>query len=328
MKSSSYLSGTRLLPSVGSDLPQPPRPISVKLEGFISDILSGISSEPPFRIVVGEEEIIVTESTSISPLGTVLQVQDYVTVYALLQEDVFTATYIRLRTEDEFSAQKQLEFRGLVSGAPEETLKNGDDDQIWTIGSKTVKVSVRDTVVEGGELGVGSYAHVKGWLALGGRVNATHIQIIDTVAVSTTFAFEGTIQEMAPETPGMWVIGGVRGLVDEQTQILGVAEPRAKAKVSGRRVLEGGFSFDEIRILGPDDEPLYIEGQVEEKDITKDGTLIEGHIVVDGQRVEIDGNTFIDESQGRLDVGMWVRVVAREEWWGLAALRIEVERLE
>ena len=79
-------------------------------------------------------------------------------------------------------------------------------------------------------------------------------------------------------------------------------------------------------MLAPPEQQVWVEGFIEEMDIQGEGALVEGYLVVDGQWIEIDGMTSIDESRGRAEPGAWVEVTARRLGQSLYALRVVVER--
>ena len=308
-------------PQPASEPTPPPRPIVVKLEGSVTEIgLAGPDGSYP--VLVDGVEVWFTIETSIRPIGLVLQVEDQVIVNALLEGSTLTATYVRIRTEDEIVSQNQVEFRGIITELPEGLY--ADQDEEWVIGGRTVEVGTKAFV--DGTPAIGYYAHVMGWIQPSGSVRATRVEILDPLVIAGKFEFEGTIQEMASTTPGFWTIGGVGGVVDEATQKEGVVEIGAMAEVRGQRLMGGVLAFESIRVLAPAEQQIRDEGFIEEMDIQGDGALVEGHLVVNGQWIEVDGMTSIDESRGRAAPGAWVEVTSRRLGQSLYALRVVVER--
>lgn len=299
----------------------PPRPIVVKLEGSVTEI--GVPGpDGSYPVSVDGVELLFTAETSIRPIGLVLQLEDQVIVNALLEGSTLTATYVRIRTEDEIVSQNQVEFRGIITQLPQGLA--ADQDEEWTIGGRRVGVDTKAIVI--GTPATGSYAHVMGWIQPSGSVRATRVEILDPFVIANKFEFEGTIQEIASTTPGFWTIGGVGGVVNDTTQIDGAAELGAMAEVRGRRLPGGILAFESIRVLAPAEQQVWVEGFVEEMDIQGEGALVEGYLVVDGQWIEIDGMTSIDESRGRAEPGAWVEVTSRRLGQSLYALRVVVER--
>lgn len=316
-----------------TESPTPPRPVPVRLEGLVVGIqttqdallLTIASSAVATRTLV-----LVGPETPVRPIGLSPAVQDYVTVQAILHPDgSLVATYVRIRTEDEWVNQNQLEFRGLITAGPQTTkVASGaglsDVKEEWAIGGRLVRVDGKDII---GTPAVGKYAHVKGLLGRDGVIKATWMQVWDPAEVAAQFQFEGAIQAGPPDL-GIWTIDGVQGVVDENTVVEGVAEIGAVAEVRGRRAADGTALFESIRILAQREREVRFEGLVVDYDIQKEAGLVEGHLALAGQRVEVNGMTFIDESGGRLDRGMWAEVVARWEGRLLYALRIIVSRPE
>ena len=302
----------------------PPRPIVVKLEGSVTGI-HAVMPDGSYLVFVDGVEVRFTSDTDIRPIGFTLRVEDHVIVNALLEGSTLTATYVRIRTEDEIVSQNPIEFRGIITRLPEGLY--ADQDEEWTIGGRTVEVDTKATVI-GPPPETGYYAHVMGYIQPNGNVRATSVEVLNPLVIAAKFEFEGTIQEIASSIPGFWTIGGVPGVVVETTMIEGDAEIGAIAEVRGRRLDGGILAFEHIRVLTPAQPMIRVEGLIEEIEIQRDGILVEGHLVVDGKWIEVDGMTFIDESRGRAKVGMWAEVTARRLGQYLYALRVVVERPE
>lgn len=310
-----------------------PTPVKVKLEGLVMGLEprpEGYALWVAYSPEATATEVLVTPDTTIRPIGAAPQLQDYVTVYALLAADeTLTATYVRIRTEDEWVNQNQIEFRGLITAGPEGTsspsaLADTSQAQGWTIGGKTVYAEGKDFV---GEPAVGKYAHVKGLMQRDGAIRATRVTVWDAAEVAAEFQFEGLIQA-GPPAPGMWIIDGVEGQVDENTTIEGPAEVGAIAEVQGRRLPDGTIVFESIRVRTEEEREVRLEGLIEDYSITTEAGVIEGYLVIDQQEIQIDGMTFIDESGGRLGLNMWAEVIARREGRLLYALRVTISRPE
>ena len=299
-----------------SQVAPPPRLIKIKIEGTLSQV-DKADLDGRYLVVLADTPVLVTEETVIEPEKK-LAPGDMVIVNATLEGETPVATYILIRND----ATNQIEFRGEILSLPE-SLSAGQDVE-WVVGGKDVEVS-RAVVI--GQPIVGHYAHVTGWLQAYGRVRATHIRIWDPAEIAARFEFEGIIEDI-PGVPGNWTIGGVRGQVDARTLITGEPAVGDVVEVRGRRLGEHAFAFDYIRVLDEGDREIRVSGIISEIEIdTSDG--LAGHLVVGHDRFEIDGMTFIDESQGRARPGMWAEVTARRGLGGvLYALRIRVERPE
>ena len=297
------------------DSVQPPRPIPIKLEGVVTETYDQL----PGKFFIGDIAIIVPDETVVTPRGYVPQVGDYVIIDAILDGEAIVAHHVRIRAGN--GVLNPIEFRGIITRLAE-TLYDDSEDEEWVIAGRLVEVDSRAVV---GEPQVGYYAHVQGWVLANGKVRATHIKVISPAEAAAQFEFEGPVQEIALSAPGIWVIGGREGLVDDSTEIEGTPWIGTMAEVSGRQLQDGSLVFEHIRVLA-EERTIRVEGLVEEVQISYARGSLEGYLIVEGTRVEIDEGTLIDESRGRLAIGMWAEVIARREWWGDRALRIRVER--
>jgi len=299
------------LPSDGSvdagsaEVKAPPRPITVKIEGFVTRTYDTV----PGELFVEDMTILVVESTLVSPESYVPIVGDYVEVTAVLDGETWTATYIR-RSGDFYAP---TEFRGMIESFP------GTPDYVgkWSIGGINVEVDNRSAVTDTPV--VGHYAQVQGWLQENRTVRATLVTILDPVAEALKFEYEGIIEATTRTTPGVWRIGGYDGLVTQDTVIKGVPEVGSTAQVQGHETATGGRIFDRIQVRDHQVQ-LRIEGPIER--ITQD------YWIVNDQVIEVFDTTFIDESRARAAVGRWAEVVANQEGIFLRALRIRIERPE
>ena len=310
-------------PALAEGVP-PGRPISIKLEGTIKSI-TDLSEGQQLWQVAGID-VLITPETEMEPVGHVAREEDYAVIQATIEGEQIVATYVRIQTDDDALVQNDLEFRGLISAGPTgvavRRLKQSTE---WTIGGRQVELDSKAQVI--GTPAVGLYAHVKGRLLRSGKVKANWVKIMDPVELAAKFELKGRIQEIASDRPGYWTIDGVRGVVSEDTEIEGTPVVGAVAEVRGsRQQRDGQLLFEHITIVQDDAAMLRLEGLIEEYGIEKEGFVVEGFIVVSGQRVYIDGMTFIDESRGRAAPGMWAEVVARLEVGGYYAQLIRVER--
>ena len=287
--------------------PMPPETTPVRLEGTIEHVDKGIPGEP-YYIVVHGDSIRVTPETVITPEDHVLTEGDYVSVDATSQGAEYVARTILVM-------ESRIEFRGIITYLPADLYAN--EDHIWIIAGKSVEVATRENVV--GTPFVGYYAHVDGWIIAGDRVRAERVVVISPEVAIATFEFKGIIQEKPPTNAEPWLIAGVQGWVNEDTKRTGEIELGTVVRVSGRRLPGGDLAFEEIEALS--EENLYLEGRIQR--------AAEETWVVDGQEIEITDMTFIDESGGRAEEGMWAEVTAyRGPFGGVIALRIRVRRPE
>jgi len=306
------LGGSQDLALVATVVPTAIRPISVRFEG----VITRISTERP-----GEWQIddivfrVLTDTEIIVPVvGYTPRVGDYAVVSATRDGETLTAKRIVIREKWHF------EFRGVITGLPPAPY-----DGEWLIGGMAVVVSSRVTVIT--NIPVRNYfANVEGRLLPDGKVEALRIEVLDPQGVANSFEFEGTIEQI-PATPtgeGIWVIAGVQGLVDANTEFPANAEPvvGAMAGVKGKRLADGTLYFERIRVLTDAERQVRVTGLIEE--------MQEEFWRIGGQTVEIVPNTFpntfIDESRCRAAVGMWAEAIALRQGNQLIALRIRVER--
>ena len=303
------LGGSQDLALVATVVPTAIRPISVRFEG----VITRISTERP-----GEWQIddivfrVLTDTEIIFPVvGYPPRGGDYAVVSATRDGETLTAKRIVIREKWHF------EFRGIITACPPEEPWDGE----WLIGGMAVVVSSRVTVIT--NIPVRNYfANVEGRLLPDGKVEALRIEVLDPQGVANSFEFEGEI-EVIPATPtgeGIWVIAGVQGLVDANTEFPADAEPvvGATAGVEGKRLADGTLYFERIRVLTDAERQVRVTGRIEE--------MQEEFWRIGEQTVEIEDNTFIDESRCRAAVGMWAEAIARRQGNQLIALRIRVER--
>ncbi|MBN1402218.1 MAG: hypothetical protein JXA74_15360 [Anaerolineae bacterium] len=306
------------LPGIEASEDVPPRPIAVKIEGMVT----AVDDTVPGTLVVKELAIEITLETRIRPAFLLPQVGDLVVVRAMLEADQtagepavrYVAHYIRvLRGQD--TEIRPFQFRGLIMAFPPEPYVGR-----WTISGLTVVVLDEQTH-SGLAPDLGFLAHVEGFMQPDGSVRAVHVQVLKPWDVLNRFDLKGPIQ-VRGAIPGDWIIGQVRGHVETSTQIEGNPELGLMAEVRGRLGRDGRPIFERIRVLG-ESEYVRIEGVIQAIHVAEDGF---GHWVVGGQIIEVDDQTFVDESRASATLGMWANVTARREASYPYALRIRVER--
>lgn len=303
--------GLDLTPTVQPTIP-PPRPIPIRLEGIITFI-------PPTRLGewrIDETVITVNAQTTILPEGYIPQVGDYATVNATRVGSVITAERIRIRVDS--SDVRPVEFQGLIIAFPPPPYTG-----TWVISGVRVIVQADTTRVSGVPPALGFLAQVQGYVQPNRTVNALQVHVVDPSSILAKFEFQGTVERMSDSLPGIWVIGGVRGLVGEGTRIVGPITVGTQVEVSGRRLLESILVFEQIRVLSEEEHEVRLAGVI--RQIAETYWII--HDIQRGDvRIEIDDSTFVDESRGRAAPGMWADVIARRQGQRLYALRIRVER--
>ena len=318
-ESARVLDGVHVLP-VDTIVPEatiPPRPISVKLEGFVTSTYE----ELPGELSVDGTTVSVIDVTAITPAGLIPQIGDYVVINAMFDGSIFLASRIRIGVE----VVNPIEFRGIITRLPER-LNNDDPCEEWIIAGRSVEVDSKATIIVGTTPKVDYYAHVQGFLLPDDQIRATLIEVTDPAEAAAEFEFKGAIEEIASSKPGVWTIGGLQGLVDEDTEIKGNPIVGAMADVRGRRLGDDLLAFELIR-MESEQRNVRIEGLIEEVEINYTAGSLEGYLIIDGTRIEIDERALLDESRGRAAPGMWAEVIASP--FGpdlLYALRIRVER--
>jgi len=299
---------------------------SVRIEGPISEIVPQADGSEIWRIVSTDvTDVVVRTTTEIRPVGyQVVAGRDYVTIEAFATGAFqVEASYITVQTDEDAAALNELEFRGMISQAPSNLGVSAlRRSETWTIAGRNVDLDGKATVI--GEPEVGSYAHVKGRLLRTGVIRASHVEVYAVASASGKFEVKGAIQVMAQESPGEWVIDGVRGIVTEETEIEGDPAIGAIAEAKGKRQRDGSVLFQQIRVETAQ-EVVRLEGIIEVL-VIEDELPREGYLTIEGQTVYVDGMTFIDESRARAARGMWADVVAHWEGRLLFAQRIRVER--
>jgi hypothetical protein len=306
------------MPTVAST-PTPPRPVSIRLEGALKAIDPAVEGE---WWTVDEHRVLVTVDTVISPPERIARVGDTVIVHAVYEGELITAVRIIVQKADS-TDWFPIEFRGVIYDVPDNPM--GAD---WRIGGITVRVDSKATEVTGADPRVGFYAQVVGYIGSDRKVLARSILILDPATVAAGFEFEGIVQSIPADGAGEWVIGNVRGRVDQNTKIQGAQAIGRKAEVVGKRMPDGSLYFQEIRIAEPEQGEIRVSGRIVH--IDRDAYLDIWTIETDaGEMLEldVDGRTFVDESRARAAEGMWVEAIARRCLGGaLCALRIRVER--
>jgi len=282
----------------------PPRTITVKVEGTVTSTYS----ELPGELWVDDTRILVTNETDIEGTPSVGR---RVVVIAFLEEERLIARRIRVLQEELF------EFRGVIDELPEDPYEGS-----WTVSGIEVQVDRRATVFNSPN--VGYYAQVKGHLIADRRVSAVEVRVLDPAETANSFEFEGPIQEINPinHEGAIWVIGGMEGRVDENSEIEGTPEPGKLAEVSGHISPDGSLYFEHIRVLEEGERLIRFEGLIYEIDTENETWTVGETIFI------VDELTFVDESRARAIPGMWAEVMARPRGRYYHAVRIRVERPE
>jgi len=290
----------------------PSRAILVKFEG-------AITARPSVKAgtwLIGGKSVLVTPDTLVLPWGYVPKVGDPVVVNAVRTSTSLTAT----RLEVPKPGQQDLhpvEFRGVISHCVALAPYWGD----WIIGETRVTVH-SSTTVEGVPY-EGLYAQVRGVVTRDGQVGAYHIRVLDPAKTAAEFQFKAMVHSMpSGGGAGVWVIGGVSGDVDADTVIESADKIQVGSlvEVSGGRYKGNTVRFGRIALV-TDSAQVSVEGLIEKVDLMSDGEWVVG-----GTAVLVDEATFVDESHGRAQLGMWASVAATEMDGVYRALRIRIEQ--
>lgn len=283
---------------------EPPRPITVKIEGTVTTVNGTV----PGELYVDGLAILVTEAVNYIPDSYRPELNDHVLISAVRDGSTWTATIIQNGLMD-----NPTEFRGIIQSHPS---ASADYVGRWMIGGVAVDVISRSDVTNTPV--VGHYAQVEGWLGENRSLRATHVTVLDPQAQASAFEFEGIIQETTTTTPGTWRIGGYEGTVTTSTEIVGIPRVGNSAQVQGHVSVNGERIYDRIQVRDVAKE-IRIVGIIEE--------MHADYWVVDNQDIEILVTTFIDESRARAAIGMEAQIVARQGTLaGIEALRIRIER--
>ncbi len=150
-----------------------------------------------------------------------------------------------------------LEFRGFVETAPSGSGFVGQ----WVVSGRRVNVSSGTRITQQhGELVKGAYVQVHGWVQADGSINAAYVMTKkDNVSdddKSVKLKWQGRIDQLpASGTEGVWIVNGLRVLVDANTDI----KPRdgkfvvgAEIEVTGTVAANGDLRAEKIRLAGKD----------------------------------------------------------------------------
>lgn len=279
-----------------------PGTVHVRVSGLIRALPSQLLGE----WTVGNATVLVDVNTRIQPRGYVPQVGDWADVWATAQTNKpLLATFVRITTQSE-SNLRHVEFKGLVEEITEDFL---------IISGTTVRLDEHTQII--GTPALGFIAQVHGSFQTDGSVMAILIQITDPLEVRVDF--EGVIQDLPSHSPyyGEWRIGGFTIVADEHTEISGLAPSVGlNAEVSG--VLQNGERIHAIEIRVTDPTQISIEGVVR--------SIRETEWVIGDTIVQVNENTFIDESKASASVGAWAEARVQATAGGLLAIRIRLKR--
>ncbi|MCI0549414.1 MAG: DUF5666 domain-containing protein [Anaerolineae bacterium] len=166
-------------------------------------------------------------------------------------------------------------------------------DAEWTIGGRTVQVDEMTEIDE--EIQVGNIVKVKGNILEDGKLQATHIDLIEEDEEGLPFQFVGVVDEIA-ETE--WAISGISVEVNEDTNIeTGIAVGDI-VRVRGRILRDGTWLARSIQLAEEDERRFVITGTVDSRDPW----------MVSGVEFDTDERTEIDDG---IELGSRVRVEGR-----------------
>jgi hypothetical protein len=289
----------------------PLRDILVKLEGTIV-------ARPPMKEgnwQIDDHAVSVLQETEILPIGYDPKVGDHVVVNALRTPLSLIALRITVQKPGEPDLVP-IEFRGAINACSEMPPYWGK----WIVAGTPVSVTLT-TLVIGLPPRPGLYAQVRGRVSGEGLVLANYVQVVDPSGEAKQFQFKGLVQVMSSNLAVPWVIGGVPGYVTLRTDIenpdkIGRGSlVKVKGERSGTRI-----QFTRIALV-EEAAQVYLEGLIQQAQPESYGEWVIGD-----KSVIVDEATFVDESDGRAELGMWARVTAMEIDGVYRALRIRVER--
>jgi len=287
----------------------PPRPIVVKLEG-------AITARPATKLgewQIDETIILVTIDTVILPYGYEPKVGDHAIVKALRTPSSLVATKITVENPGQ-PQLRPVEFRGIIHECIETAPYWGN----WMVARSKVSVTEQTEIV--GTPQTGLYAHVRGLIQGDGTVAASYIEILNPQSMITEFQFKGLVQFIVPGR-GWWIIGGVPGEVTRSTEIIGQEKIKigSLVEVNGQR---SGLRIVFTRIaLVEESTPVYWEGVIQQA-----APESFGEWVIGDKSILVDEATFVDESHGRAQPGMWAQVTATQIDGIYRAVRIRIEQ--
>jgi hypothetical protein len=301
-------------PSVADHLPSRLRTPRIKIAGWLARgpndawLLNGM---PVSLDESGAVQAEALESAYVAVKGVLEDGQEVVDgdVYALGEPssvdsapDVARGAALDAAPE---SSGYRAEFRGLI----QET-----EPQYWVVGNRLVFITDRTSIA--GRPEIGALAEVKGTLTYSNIVLAQSIKVTTPDAFAEV-EFEGVIEALAAAE---WRVNGVRVTISPVTVVQGTPELGKLAEVRGVLQPDGSVLAQSLAVKRPSfTAHVDLQGIVEAIEPT--------HWWIGGRQVDVNRNTFVDESRAPAEVGMLAQVRALSESGGvLLALRIRMLR--
>ncbi len=277
----------------------------------------------------------VSAATRIEQEHGMVTVGAYVEVEGWLQSDnSVNATKVEVKSNSGGGnpGNQVTKFYGTVESLPANGLI-GD----WVVSGYTVHVSAGTRIEqEHGNVGVGAYVEVKGFLQADGSVNATKIEVKISAGSGgrqsrSYVKFYGTIDSL-PNTPGWigeWTVNGRTVRVDTATRIEqedGIIAVGAYVEVKGWAQADNSIKATKIEVKanpgGVSQGSIKFYGTVEQLP----DTGFTGTWMISGQMVQVSDTTWIEQEHGPAQVGAYVEVYGWLQADGsINATKIEVK---
>jgi len=262
--------------------------------------------------VVSGRTVHVTDGTQIKQENGAVALGAYVEVKGWLQADgSVDAIKIEVKSGADNGDEGDFKFYGTVESLPADSLI-GD----WTVSGQTVRVDAATRIEqEHGQVAIGAYVEVKGWLQADGSIKATKIEVKMGAGgeAGTYMKFYGTIESLpASGLTGDWQVSGRTVHVDAATRIEqehGPVAVGAYVEVKGWLQADDSINATKIEVKEVGDGHTG-NGYVKFYGIVKTlpaGGLI-GDWMVDQRMVHVDAATRIEQEHGPVAPGAYVEV--------------------
>ncbi|MEM7532949.1 MAG: DUF5666 domain-containing protein [Chloroflexota bacterium] len=310
------------------------RPVH-KLYGTVDSIGDDAITVSGIQILLDEETVIKGNLTE----GTAVKIQAILVdsngrVARLSQIDVngqLKALRIVVRQNDEGNGENpngEFRFIGLIDALPTDAssdvwmikkLREGDEAQPIVVTENTAIYEEKAYV------DVGAEVHVEGYMDAEGTSVATEIIVLEGANEGEDdedgiyIELLGPVEMLPADNTlvGDWMVAGQTVKVSPLTEIDmgnagsdGIIIPGTLVRVAGYMNADGDILARKIRVKEVFDAPndndeLYIQGEVE----SRPAATTTGTWIVDGDQVEVDENTRIDETYGPAVIGVVVKVI-------------------
>jgi len=311
--------------------PSLPAPGPVEIDGIIEELPENVYDGIWKIRAPGSDELLairVTDRTVIEPTGVQPQVGDRVSVTAIATDSAFLAIQIRVAPR----VAEPVEFTGVIE---EVNL----DSTPPTIRVQGITVVFTETTVINQPPVVGWIAHVIGDRRPDGTVLARQVEVTNpegTQQIEFTGVVENYVQDcdICKPQQSLWVISGVRVIVDAEKTILHGIQPGEPPEEGAEVLVRGLYQPNdtvfatELWYGNPEEGIVEFEGFIYR--LPDDPNLLGTWEILDRATneliaVEVTEETFIVIIDTLPDVGVPVRVRAQKQADGtLRALRIEI----